>query len=774
MKKGISLIGLAVVIIVMVIILGVVVFSGADSAEYANINTFASEILNIQNAVDTYHLRYEKYPVTEDYILDTTTIADASLAQFASETITDNTINFKIVDLSAIGINSSQFQETLDPAQDDTELYVLSEATGKVYYIAGVEYETVMYYTLTDVLYELTGTNISKFVYEKDIKVYDAIFSVSKADWTNEPIVVQVKLPIGATLNSVTATESKSVSDAVTSNGYKVVTINATSTDKTGNYTINVNYTYNGVAKSATYSVTNFDNTAPTLSVTEDKENGLRKINVTSADTESGIKTIKYADSEIANMSFFEYNGKVLTGTEIALDENAEYTIYIEDNAGNTRILKPEVYAIYSAADNSLTFIRSGEVITTDSKYNNKEVTAVYTDFIDDAAYTETAQAPWYANRTNITSVMVEDRIKPNGISYWFSEFNNCATLDVAKIDTSNVNSTLRTFSSCGKSVKEKFNIIGLDNWDISKARNMGWTFADCGMSAKECDIGDLSKWNTKSATSFQSMFASAGKSAVKFDVGNLGNWKTSNVGRLDSMFYYAGNLAETWNIGDISEWEIKVKSLSSMFYYAGSNAKEFNIGNIGKWNTTGVTSMYNMFHDAGAKAETWYIGDLSNWDTSNVTNMANLFNSAGSSTKYWSIGDISKWNTSNVTTMGSMFRNAAQNSLEFNIGDISEKQVQREDGTTYTAWDVSKVESMYCMFSNAGRYSETWYIGDITNWDTSKVEIMTGMFGYVAENADLSIDLSGWDVSAVTAWNDFNPGAESKVTPPKFGVTTE
>lgn len=340
MKKGVSILSLAIAIIVMSILTGIVVISMNNSIGETEIKIFALELFNIQTAANEYYYEKGNYPVGASVTLNLANVPSSSLTQFSGETKTGNTISLKKINFSLIGIKGNKYGNN----ETTTDMYALSEATGRVYYLDGVENNEDTYYTLTDSLYTALeiNNNLDNNVSSKDIKKYDVIFTPSSTTHTNQPIIVQVKVPKEATINSVTTTESKSVGAQNVSGVYKIVTVNETSADKNGNYKIVVDYTYNNVRKQAEYEVTTFDNTAPELATDVIVENGIRTIKLKATDNLSGIKTIKYAESKIANNSYFDYYGKAVIGGEIRLTEASEYTIYVQDKAGNYFMLSGE------------------------------------------------------------------------------------------------------------------------------------------------------------------------------------------------------------------------------------------------------------------------------------------------------------------------------------------------------------------------------------------------------------------------------------------------
>ena len=129
-------------------------------------------------------------------------------------------------------------------------------------------------------------------------------------------------------------------------------------------------------------------------------------------------------------------------------------------------------------------------------------------------------------------------------------------------------------FSEFGK-VKH---IIGIENWDVSKVKNMEGMFNYCyNFNA------DLSKWDVSNVENMSFMFGEC----KNFNC-DLSNWNVSNVKKMGYMF---------------------------------SGCKKFNC-DLSKWNVSNVVeSMENMFADCDN-----FNSDLSNWDVSNVKRMQYMF----------------------------------------------------------------------------------------------------------------------------------------------------
>jgi len=414
---------------------------------------------------------------------------------------------------------------------------------------------------------------------------------------------------------------------------------------------------------------------------------------------------------------------------------------------------EPETYIVFNEEDTTLRlYKRDGNVSdvsnnnqnknivnTLDNRMNNYNIDKVddltiteedkITFDLENTTYSSAEQLPWYEYRENITRVIFEDEIKPKSMAYWFSGMTNVEYIDVSKIDTIKITNMNGIFSDVGLNVTDSFEIVGLNNWNVSNVTNMGSMFSNVGENATSWDIGDLSGWNIFNVTDMGYMFSNAGKNA------------------------------EIWSL-NLSGWNLsKAPGVYRMFHYTGCNSTTFEL-NLTNWNVSNISSFSRMFENTGQNVTNFSIIGLSDWNVSNVTSMNCMFWHTGDSAKIWSIGDLSNWNTSNVTTMDSMFDNAGASATNFNIGDISN-------------WDVSNVTNMAFMFTNAGRYATTWNIGDISKWNTSNVTNMGGMLQYVGVNATYSLDLSSWDVSKVTSYGNFNNGVTNKITSPVWNTSS-
>lgn len=744
-KQGITLVTVVVTVIVLTILASTITFSTISTINYSRLSTWANEIKYIQDVVNEAKATTSSLPYTTDTVkIDIGALTAEQVAeQFAGETVTDNSVELNVLDLGILKITNTVYGNL----KTVNDVYAYSITTGRVYYVQGLEIDGEMYHTLTEGLknsYNLTSTNNN---------LSSIVFIPSVIGYTNEPINVTVKVPSNYTNVSITTsnTEIQVGTQTVVDNIYEYI-VNTNNVG--GNYEITVSYTAGSQSNSTKYTVNNYDAIKPVIApIVEDNFvalNNMPYVKNVNATDESGIKYLKYIPGVISEeeaKTYFETNGNNVIDGKININEVDEYTIYAEDNAGNFAVYTFEKmywnYAIYSATDNSLTFIYTDLRTSKGDTYNGKEVTEVYTGFVE-AEYTSQTQTPWYNYRTNITSVTVEDTIMPISTAYWFYEFTNCTTLDVTKLDTSNVTTMKYMFGYTGSSTAvTTFTITGTDNWDTSKVTNMLSLFESAGLNAKQWNIGDLSKWNTSEVTNMYRMFKAVGRNAK---VTNLGNLNTKEITRSDGTKYTA------WDISQVT-------SMGEMFNTAGWYSDEFYIGNLDDWNTSKVTSMSYTFQYAGASDTTWSIGDLSKWNTSKTTKMDGIFQGAGENSNDFTLGKLDNWDTSEVTSMRNMFYQAGRKSSTWSVGDLS-------------SWNTSNVTSMFQMFAETAynvTETEVFTLGDISKWNTSKVTDMTKMFNSTAKTANWYLNLSNWDVQLVTAYEDFNSNVESKVIAPNF-----
>ncbi len=335
MKKGISMVSLIALITITLILLTTLTISGINTASNAKKIAFAMEIQMVQDAVDSYYLQNEIYPSINSVVLGVNSFTDSEKAQFIQngETITNNQILLYQIDYSKINITDLKYGNL---SLGETDIYVVSPKTGKVYYAKGIKIGNSRYFTSTDELKNLLNYNSGK---NEQLVNDTVVFVPSTTAWINTDSTVTVKVPV--TFNDVSITPNYLTSTV--SDGYTIYTISVTK-----NTNISVKYKLKSSDteyKEAKYIVSNVDKTSPSIQVGNqvlsnktDNEKGYIT-NVIATDDLSKVKVMKYYNAKIEEpnlKSIIQQDGKNITNNTIPIEKGVStITIYVEDNAGN-------------------------------------------------------------------------------------------------------------------------------------------------------------------------------------------------------------------------------------------------------------------------------------------------------------------------------------------------------------------------------------------------------------------------------------------------------
>ena len=214
-------------------------------------------------------------------------------------------------------------------------------------------------------------------------------------------------------------------------------------------------------------------------------------------------------------------------------------------------------YAVYSTDDTSLRFYQEEEnVINVGNTYEGRTVTAVYkmTGY-ENFNLANTILPPWSEYANDITTIVVEDKITPNNVQFWFVNLTKVKSVDVTNLDTSKLTSIRGLFYAVGRDSTE-LTITGLHNFDTSNMIEMSGAFIYAGHNASYVNIGDLSSWDVSRVAQISLAFYKLGYSAQTLILSGLNNWDVSNVTDMDQTFYYTGQNAN-WH-QDLSSWNVK------------------------------------------------------------------------------------------------------------------------------------------------------------------------------------------------------------------------
>lgn len=339
-KQGITVSSLVITIIILTILAGTITISTLTTISYSKLSSWANELLYIQEVVDEQNNTSSNMDYTMQQI-ELNIPSNVIDNQFDGENISeDNKLTLKILDLGKLKITNTIYGNL----STTTDVYAISENTGKVYYVQGVEIEGQMYYSLTDSLRQRFN------LISPESNLSSVVFVPSIVGYSNEPITVVVKVP--KTYTNIIITTSNDEIQIGTQTEKETTYEYTVNTNKIeGNYVITVSYNNGAQSLATKYEMNSYDITLPTIqpldyyswTYKELETETLNYITNVSATDASGIKIIKYALGTIGlndAQTYFKDNGNVISNGRINLDRSTTiYTLYAEDNAGNFSIL---------------------------------------------------------------------------------------------------------------------------------------------------------------------------------------------------------------------------------------------------------------------------------------------------------------------------------------------------------------------------------------------------------------------------------------------------
>ena len=124
-KKGITLTSLIVAIIIMLILTSVVVTNVYTGSDYKKYKTMCADIEALEGRLLIYYNKYGELPLVDEVTQDLPPDVD-------------NTHDFYTINVSKLGEISLMY--------DDSD-FIVDTTTFKVYFLPGIEYDGVNYYT---------------------------------------------------------------------------------------------------------------------------------------------------------------------------------------------------------------------------------------------------------------------------------------------------------------------------------------------------------------------------------------------------------------------------------------------------------------------------------------------------------------------------------------------------------------------------------------------------------------------------------------------------
>ena len=544
------------------------------------------------------------------------------------------------------------------------------------------------------------------------------------------------------TVHTDTLTISGTVSDKTSGVASVTVTIGSTkypvTVDSTGAWTLDVTLVEgdNTIVITATDKAGNVSTTSDSVAYT----NYLTSIAVTTPPDDTSyytdeefdptgmVVTAYYEDGSSRVLSEDEYT--ILNGTNLTESQTTITVSYTEKNITKTAttpitVIQKVLQAVYTAADNTLTFVYTEPLTAGTDTYNGQTVTAVYTGF-ETADYGSGTAVPWYAYRNSVKSVVFEDEVSPISTAYWFYGMSACTSMDLKNLKTDSV--TDMDFMFYGCSALTSLDVTG---FNTAKVRHFDYMFRDCSNLTSL----DVSNFNTDSAVYMNYMFYNCSKLTTL----DVSKFNTASCTNLRSMFNGCSGLTSL----DVSGF-----ATSTVLYFDNMflNCSKLTTLDVSKWVTSSATTMSGMFNGCSGLTSL----NVSGFTTNNVRNMENMFYNCSKLTTL----DVSKWVTSSATTMSGMFNGCSGlTSLDvsnFDTSKVTEMGMMFYNCSKLTTLDVSGfntagVTTFTLMFSQCSSVTSL----DVSGFETPNATTMKGMFAYCSQLSTL--DVSKFNTSNVT-----------------------
>ena len=177
--------------------------------------------------------------------------------------------------------------------------------------------------------------------------------------------------------------------------------------------------------------------------------------------------------------------------------------------------LSKEFFSTVLYADGTL-IIEESSLDKKGNEEKHGEIVKEYPSFEEDGYIFDRDQHKpyWYKDAQLITSIEVGSEIQPENLAFWFSDLYYVNTINVSKIDASQVESMAYLFNEIGYYADE-LTIKGIDSWDTSNVTDMQYMFRAAGANAKKFELkGGLDDWDTSKVRITVYMFCDAGKQA--------------------------------------------------------------------------------------------------------------------------------------------------------------------------------------------------------------------------------------------------------------------
>lgn len=146
-KRGVTVVTALMMVVVLSILTSTIVLSTKLIMENVYKKEFKTEYYLVKSAVEDYITRNSGIIDFEEIDIDLSNIPNNYLNQFSGQTIVENKIEAYVVNLEKVGVDNATYGNKLN---SDLDIYVVTKATGDVYYMKGFETNNFIYYKVIE------------------------------------------------------------------------------------------------------------------------------------------------------------------------------------------------------------------------------------------------------------------------------------------------------------------------------------------------------------------------------------------------------------------------------------------------------------------------------------------------------------------------------------------------------------------------------------------------------------------------------------------------
>lgn len=146
MNKGISLISMIVTIIVIIILAGIVIFTGMDTPEQATFSRFLEEVSNIKVAIGTKRASNFESVGNMEAGFNQVTLSNApdTFVSFSDSKEIGYIVDFDLIDYKPLGLGTGDIDVT--EATFGVEDIFVYDKNGTIFYVKGYPNDGLIYF----------------------------------------------------------------------------------------------------------------------------------------------------------------------------------------------------------------------------------------------------------------------------------------------------------------------------------------------------------------------------------------------------------------------------------------------------------------------------------------------------------------------------------------------------------------------------------------------------------------------------------------------------